>query len=118
MEPIHFRRNKEENVPDNDKDWVKTELIFSLDNIHPPSNRKKPLLLSGGGAINIAHRARTLHPRFAIDLHRESFARDDGDAATLGQPSAGMSESGLHLTHMQTVLQTNYLDQIVSNVCG
>ncbi|KYN30984.1 hypothetical protein ALC56_14796 [Trachymyrmex septentrionalis] len=92
MEPIHFRRNKE--------------------------NRKKPLLLSGGGAISIAHRARTLHPRFAIDLHGESFARDDSDAATLGQPSAGMSESSLHLTHVQTVLQTNYLDQIVPDVCG
>lgn len=31
-----------------------------------------------------AHRARTLHPRFTIDLHGESFARDDGNAATLG----------------------------------
>lgn len=31
-----------------------------------------------------AHRARTLHPWLPVDLHGESLAGDDDDAAALG----------------------------------
>jgi len=64
-----------------------------------------------------AHRARTLHPGLSVDLHGKSLARDDDDAAALGQPSTGMSKPSLHLSHVQAVLQADHLDQIVPDVC-
>lgn len=65
-----------------------------------------------------AHRARALHPGFAVDLHGKSLTRGDGDATALSQPSAGMPKSRLHLTHMQAVLQTDHLYEIVPDVYG
>lgn len=69
------------------------------------------------GPKNATHSARALHPGFAIDLHWESFAGGDGDAAALCQPSTGMTKPRFHLAHVQTVLQADHFYEIVSDVC-
>lgn len=64
----------------------------------------------------IDYRARSLHPRFAIDLHRERLFRRDAHLAALGQPLAGRSQSGPHLAHVQAILQADDLDFSVAEI--
>ena len=107
---------------------------------------KRPLLLEGGGAINIGtwffcviwicvfrnrcvskfffdwrrrltNRASWLHPRLAVDLHREALAGSDDNVGTLGQTTSRRPQSRFHLSHVKAVLQTDDFDQPVTNVC-
>ena len=68
--------------------------------------------------INTTYCARTLHPGFSVDLHRKSFCGLDCNATTLCKSSTRISQTSFHLSHMQTVLQTDHFYEIISNICN
>ena len=65
----------------------------------------------------VPYRAGRLHPRLAIDLHREAFAGAHHHRGALRQPAAGGAQARLHLAHVQAVLQADHLDHLVADVC-
>lgn len=63
-----------------------------------------------------SYRARSLHPWFAIDLHRKGFLRRQYHFAALGQSSTRSSQPGPYLTHVQAIFQSNNFYPSITNI--
>lgn len=74
--------------------------------------------LRGAGSRARPHRARRLHPGFAVNLHRQPLAGAEDDGRALRQAAAARAQPRAHLPHVQAVLQPDDLDQPVADVCG